>query len=110
MKNVLQNIIGFSPYELVISNSPQPTSVVNDNLPALSSRPTSEVIRENLEPINKARKQFVAIENSNRISHTLFHNVWISRYTKYLTGANTYYKHATNCKLHKPVKVFGQDN
>ena len=47
----------FSPYQLVTSNNPQQTN----------SRPTSEVIWENLELINKAKKAFAATENPTRI-------------------------------------------
>ena len=45
-RNSLQNTAGFSTFQLVLGRNPKLSSTLSDNLPALSMKPSSEVLQE----------------------------------------------------------------
>ena len=107
--NSLANIHGFSPFQLAIGLNPKLPNVVNDRPPALTSKPDSKILRDNLDAIHKAREAFIASENSEKIKRALSHNVRTSGDIKYLTGDTVYYKRTSNRERHGPGRVLGQD-
>lgn len=107
-KNSLQNVAGFSPFQLVLGKNPKLPAVLSDDLPALSMKPSSEVIQENLNAIHSARKAFIAIENDRKIKRALTHNVRTTGEVKYVTGDVVFYKREDSSEWRGPGTVIGQ--
>ena len=82
-KNILQNVAAFSTFQLVLGTNPKLTATLSDDLPALSIKPSSQIVQENLNAIHSARAAFVASENSERIRRALLHNVRTSSEVHY---------------------------
>ena len=108
-KNSLQNVQGFSPYQLSIGTNPILPSVTNNKLPALTNEPTFNIIRQNLQALHKAREAFIQAENSSKIKRALSHNIRTSGDIKYLSGDVVLYKRLNNNEWHGPAKVLAQD-
>ena len=66
-KNALHNVHGFSPNQLVFGRNPDFPCVINDKLPALEGKTSSEIIAENLNAMHSARKAFIELESSQKI-------------------------------------------
>ena len=75
VKNSLHNVHGFSPYQFTLGTNPKLPSTLSDKLLALTNKPVSKVISQNLEALNKAREAFIAAENSERIRRALSHKI-----------------------------------
>ena len=108
-KNSLSNIHGFSPYQLVFGKNPNVPGVLVDRPPALSDETKSDIVRENLNALHKAREAFVRSENSERVRRALRHNVRTSTDNRYVTGDKVYYKRAADKNWKGPGTVLGQD-
>ena len=74
-KNPLHNVHGFSLYQLTLGKNPKLPSTLSDKVLALTNKPVSKVISQNLEALHKAREAFTATENSERIRGALSHNM-----------------------------------
>ena len=70
-KNCLQNNYGYSPNQLVFGANINLPSVAADQLPALESKCNSDLVRENLNALHRARENFVKAESSERIRRAL---------------------------------------
>ena len=79
-----QNTTGSSPFQLVLGRNPKLPSTLSDNVPALSMKPSSEVLQDNLNALNSARRAFIASENDEIIKRALFHNARTSGEVKYV--------------------------
>ena len=66
-KNSLQNVHGFSPYQLAIGTNPRLPSSLHDRPPALTHESANKLIQNNLNALHKAREAFIQAENSDRI-------------------------------------------
>ena len=84
-KKSLQNVAGFSPFQLVLDTNPKLQVILSDNLPALSIKLSSQIVQENLNAIHSTYVAFIASENSERIWQALLHNVQTSSEVKYIT-------------------------
>ena len=91
-KNSLQNVHGFSPYQLAIGTNPRLPTAFVDRPPALDFEPVSKMIKNNLHALHQAREAFIAAENSDRIRRALTHNIRSSNDYVYTTGDLEYYK------------------
>ena len=107
-KNSLQNVAGFSPYQLAIGYNPRLPSTLHDELPALSNKPSSKIIEENLKALHAARCAFIESENCEKIRRALVHNVRSSGDVKYITGDSVFYKRNDSSEWHGPANVIGQ--
>ena len=76
-RGCLQNVYGFSPNQLAISQNIELPTVIDDELPAMESHTSSDLIRENLNALHSACENFVKAESSEKIRHTLLKNVRI---------------------------------
>ena len=65
-KNSLQKTVGFSPFQLVLGRNPKLPLTLSDNLPALSMKPSSEVLQDNLNALHSARRAFIASANDEK--------------------------------------------
>ena len=107
-KNSLQNVAGFSPFQLVLGTNPRLPSNLSDDIPALTQKNTSQLIRENLNAIHAARTAFIACENDEKIRRALGANIRGSGEIKYVTGDKVLYKRDAAIQWHGPATVIGQ--
>ena len=107
-KNSLQNVAGFSPFPLVLGKNPKLPYTLSDELPALTTKPTSQAILENLTAIHNARPAFIASENDERIKRALAHNIRTTSEAKYITGDKVLYKRHNSNQWRGPGTVIGQ--
>ena len=107
-KNSLQNVAGFSPYQLVLGRNPNLPCSTTENLPALSRKSTQDIIQANLNALHSARESFIASENNEKIRRALLRNVRTSSEITYVTGDLVYYKRDNNNEWRRPGIVIGQ--
>ena len=80
-RNSLQTVHGFSPAQLVFGFTPMLPSVQSDRPPALSMEiASSEIVKQNLEVMRKARIAYVQAESSERIRRVKPKCDWVWRY------------------------------
>ena len=92
-KNSLNNVFGFSPYQLVFGKNPTVPSILEyQNLPSLNSHTSSQIVAENLQAMHTARKKFIEMENSEKLKRVLRERVYESNNAHYTTGDLVYYK------------------
>ena len=108
-KNSLQNIHGFSPYQLAVGKNPTFPVAIDNRPPALTQSTGNDIIRKNLEALHKARQAFIKSESSERISRALNHNIRTYNDVKYYNGDTVYFKRVKEKKWRGPAKVLGQD-
>ena len=70
-KNSLQNSSGHSPTQFVFGQNICLPSMESDAPPALNPAKNSNLVRENLNALHKARENFVKSESSDRIKRAL---------------------------------------
>ena len=107
-ENSLQNVAGFSPFQLVLGKNPKLPSTLSDDLPALSMKPSSEVIQENLNAIHSARKAFITSENNRKIKRAVTHYLRTTSEIKYVTGDVVFYKREDSNEWRGPGTVLGK--
>ena len=83
-KNSLQNVHGFSPFQLALGQNPKLSSMINDKPPAYTPQSSIKILMDNLNAIHKAQEAFIMSENSERISRALSHNIRTNNDTKFL--------------------------
>ena len=108
-KNSLQNVHGFSPYQLAFGTNPRLPSALSDKPPALTHESVTETIKSNLDALHKARKAFIETENSDRIRRALNNNIRTTGDAIYTTGDSVYYKRLDSKRWKGPAKVLGKD-
>ena len=91
-KNSLQNVHGFSQFQLTLGQNPKLLSVLSDKHPAFTSPSSSKILLDNLNALHKAREAFTKSESSERIRRALRHNVRIYSDNVFVTGYSVYYK------------------
>jgi len=107
-KNSLQNVAGFSPFQLVLGRNPSLPSVITDELPAITHGSLSNLMKDTLNTIHAARTAFIACENDEKIRRALKANVRTAGETKYVTGDEVLYKRDSSTEWHGPGTVIGQ--
>ena len=109
-KNSLSNVHGFSPYQLVLGNSPKLPSVLSDKPPAfISDQKISQILENNLKALHTAREAFIQAESSAKIRRALNSNTRTYSDEVYTSGDLVYYKRQQEDKWRGPAKVLGQD-
>ena len=107
-KNSLNNVFGFSPYQLVMGRNPRVPDILHyENLPALNHNTASEIVADNLNAMESARKAFIELENSNRLKRILRERVYESANERYINGDVVYYKREKS-GWQGPATVVGQ--
>ena len=109
-KNCLQNVSGYSPNQLVFGKNVNLPSVAHDTLPALEEPTHSELVRENLNAMHKARENFIKSEASEKIKRALKHNVRTYSEVIFHPGEEVYYKNRNDKKWKGPAKVLGKES
>ena len=91
-KNSLQNCFGYSPNQLVLSRNITLPSVTTSKLPALDSRSNSDVVRDNLNAMHKARESYIKAESSERIMRALRKNIRTYSEVEFIPREKVLYK------------------
>ena len=107
--NTLQNVHGFSPFQLEISQNPSLSCTFTDKSPALSMIQLSKIISDNLNIIHKPQEAFMMNKNSEKIQRALRHNICTSNNNIFVTGDSVCYKRSSDRKRRGPAKVLGKD-
>lgn len=107
-KNSLQNVHGYSPYQIVFGRNPNIPTILIDKPPALEGTTTSEVVKNNINGLHAARQAFIKAESSEKIRRALRKQ---TRPTPDLCSPEdkVYYKRPDNQEWKGPGVVIGQD-
>ena len=73
-KNLLQNVHGFSPYQLAIGQNPTLASFLHNKPSAFMNTPTSKVLWNNLNALHATHKAFTESERSGHLRRALHSN------------------------------------
>ena len=109
-KNSLQNVAGFSPFQLVFATNFKLPATLSDDLPALSIKLSSQIVQENLNAIHSWNAAFITSDNFEEIWWALLHNVQTSSKVKYIKGDVFLYKRNDSNKWQGAGIVIGQIN
>ena len=110
-KNALQNVYGYSPNQLVLGCNANLPSVLSSQLPALNPVCSSDIVRNNLNAMHKARENFIKAESSERIMKALRHKVRTYSEEEFSNGEKVYYQARRGRKGWRgPGKVLGKEN
>ena len=108
-KNSLQNIHGFSPYQLVFGKNPNLPSVLTNKLPALEGVSNSQLVADMLNALHSARRQVITLESSEKIRRALRSQTRTHSNTRYIPGDDVFYKREDERRWRGPGRVVGQD-
>ena len=109
-KNSLQNVHGFSPYQLALGQNPKLPALLTNSLPAQETQPSSsEIVRHHLNALHKAREAFIQSENSAKLKRALTHNTRTSNDSIFINGDRVYYIRQGDTRWRGPAVVLGQD-
>ena len=108
-RNSLQNFSGFSPNQLVFGKNPVFPNLLNATPPALEAKTNSEVVADNLNAMNSARRDFIRNESDERIRRALLRQVRDDDPRKFETGDSVYYKRNESDQWRGPARVIGRD-
>lgn len=92
-KNSLENVYGFSPYQLVFATNPRLPTVTNCGPPGYEGVTNSEVFSRNMNALLLAREQFIKAESSATLKKALKSRVY-ARGEDIVAGDKIYYKKA----------------
>ena len=70
-KNSLQNVDGFTPFQIALGRNPSFPMAVENDLPANTAVPISEVVRNNLDTMHSARESYIKSENSKKLKRSV---------------------------------------
>ena len=85
-KIMLQNVAGFSPFQLVLSSKSNLPSAYSNHLPTLTPKPSSQIIKDNLGTIQGVLSAFIASESDKRMKQALSYNIRTNTEMKYFIG------------------------
>ena len=109
-KNALEEVHGFSPFELILfgQNAKLPSTFANEP-PVLIQHNNSKIITGNLATLHKGRQAFISSKSSEKIQRDLNNNVQTSGDTKFITRVSVYFKKINEKHWRDPGKVLGQE-
>lgn len=107
-KNSLQMQNGFSSYQIIFGRNPRLPNVMEDQLPALDGKTTSETLATHLNSLHAARRAFVEAETSERVRRALRTQVRTSE-ERFTHGDRVFYKRECSDKWLGPARVVFQD-
>ena len=91
-KNSLQNVHGFSPFQLAFGTNPNLPTIMHKRLPAYMNESSRDVLRKSLNALHSAREAFIQSEESERIRRALNSNTRTYSDVVFLNGDVVYYK------------------
>lgn len=108
-RNALHNFSGFCPNQLVFGRNPSFPNVFDSKPPALEERTNSEVVAQNLNAMNSARREFIRNESDDRVRRALLRQVRDNDPRKFNPGDSVYFKRNGNDQWRGPARVIGRD-
>ena len=108
-QNAMSNFSGFSPNQLVFGMNPAIPDIFNSEPPALENPTASEIVRQNLNALHSARKEFVKIESNERVRRALRSNIRSSPIEDLKNGDGVYFKRNGSNEWKGPGTVIGKD-
>ena len=108
-KNSLQNVNGFTPYQIAIGRNPTFPFAVENDLPANTSVPVSDVVKNNLNAMHQARESYIKSENSQKLKRSVSSNARTANGAKFFIGDQVFYKRDEAREWKGPASVLGQD-
>ena len=106
-KNTLQQVYGFSPYQLVFGRNPKLPNILSDGPPTWEEKAIGERLSEHLNALHKTREEFTKSENESRIKKALKAKV-VATVLDLKPGDLVYYKR-DGVEFKGPAKVIVQD-
>ena len=106
-KNSLNNIHGFSSYQLAIGYNPNLPNNFNNLLPAATMEFSNKNILENIQNMHKARKAYIEAESNERIRRALRKQTRTSSEQELSIGDLVYFKYAKEKRLRGPGYILG---
>ena len=83
---------------------------MDNKLPALSTRTSSEVIASHLNALHSARRRFIETETDDKLRRALRHKTRTTISFQYQTGDQVYYKKGDSRYRKGPGTVIKYDN
>ena len=108
-KNSLHNVHGFSPYQMVFGQNPNLPLSLNSKPPALEGISSSELVRNHLNALHKARQAFIKSESSDKVRRAMKARVRTHNDHKYYQGDRVYYKRDKEERWRGPATVVIQE-
>ena len=108
-KNSLQNVSGYSPNQLVLGKNVNMPAVSESKPPALEVQTKSELVRENLNVLQKARENFIKAEASEKIKRALSKKLRTYSEVNFESGDMVYYKRRMQKGWKGPGRVLGKE-
>ena len=109
-KNALTTVYGFSPNVLVFGRDPTLPNVMENSIPANDPQYYSNVVRENLEALHRARESFIHQESSEKLARALNKQTRTYSDRVFMNNDNVFYKRDHSAKWQGPAKVLGRDH
>ena len=108
-RNALSNFSGFCPNQLVFGFNPVLPSIFQNDPPALDVPEASQIVKDNLNALHKAREDFIKVEADERIKRALRHNIRETLADDLQAGEEVFYKREGSDRWHGPGVVIGRD-
>ena len=107
-KNMLINVYGYSPLQLVTGKQPKLPGYSCDKLPAMGEESEETKGISKISQIHQARRAFMEVENSSRLKKALMSKPVKRRF--YQIGDWVYFTYGMKSRWHGPGKVIAVDN
>ena len=108
-KNILSNIYGFSPYELVFGRKPHMVDILEAPPTALEVRTHCQVFQDNMNAMTAAKAAFIKAQNCEKLKLALRSKIRTTDHI-YQQGDWVYYKRERDNRWLGPGKVMWQDH
>ena len=108
-KNILTNIYGFSPYELVFGRKPNVVDIIESPPTAHEIRTHCKVFEDNMNAKTAATAAFIKAQNCEKLKIALRSKIRTMDHV-YHQGDWVYYKRTRDDRWMGPAKVMWQDN
>ena len=109
-KNSLTTVYGFSPNTLVFGRDPCIPTTMENTIAANDPQFYSDLVKDNLNALHKARSAFIHQESSEKLSRALNRQTRTYSDRIYLNGDEVFYKRDHSSRWQGPAKVLGKDS
>ena len=109
-KNSLATVYGFSPNILVFGKDPNIPVSMDNKIPANDPEFHSQLVKDNLNALHKARESFIHQESAEKLSRALNRQTRTYSNQQFLVGDEVYYKREKSSKWQGTAKVLGREN